>query len=97
MNDLTIFCYRYFTSLEGEAGLRPDMKFYTTIDRIRFDCLLIEVKCPNSTCEDDLFKLSIEMQYILNRFVEHGANNPIVFGVLIYGKQRHECCLCMNN
>lgn len=93
MNDLTIFCYRHFISLEGEAGLRPDMKFYTTIDGIRFDCLLIEVKCPNSTCGDDLFKLSIKVQFILDRFVEHGAHNPIIYDVLVYGKWLHNYCL----
>jgi hypothetical protein len=62
------------------------MKFYTTIDGIRFDRLLIDVKCPNSTSGDDLFKLSIEMQFILNRFIEHGANNPVVYDVLVYGE-----------
>ncbi|KAI9485806.1 MAG: hypothetical protein EXX96DRAFT_645714 [Benjaminiella poitrasii] len=75
----------HFTSLEGEENFKPDMKCYTTIDGIRFDCLLIEVKCPSSTCGDDLLKLSIEMQFILNRFVEHSANNPAVYGVLVYG------------
>lgn len=93
MNCLTIFCYRHFTSLEGEVGLRPDMKFYTTIDGIRFDRLLVDVKCPNSTSGDDLFKLSIEMQFILNRFIEHGANNPVVYDVLVYGKWLHDYCL----
>ncbi|KAG1446872.1 hypothetical protein G6F56_009436 [Rhizopus delemar] len=75
----------HFTSLEGEADFKPDMRFYTPIDGIRFDCLLFEVKCSNSTRGDDLFKLSIEMQFILNCFIEHGANNPVVYGVLVYG------------
>lgn len=83
MNYLTIFYYRHFTPLEGETNFKPDMKFYTTIDGIRFDCLLIEVKCPNSTCAEDFFKLSIEMQLVLNRFIEHGANNPVVYGVTL--------------
>ncbi|KAL0090768.1 hypothetical protein F4703DRAFT_1970026 [Phycomyces blakesleeanus] len=74
----------HFTSLEGESSLGPDTKFYKTIDGIRLDCLLIEVKCPNSTSDDDLFKLSIEMQYTLNRLVEHGVDNPDVYGVLVY-------------
>ncbi|KAI7903996.1 uncharacterized protein BX663DRAFT_506035 [Cokeromyces recurvatus] len=75
----------HFTSLEGEVGLRPDMKFHITINGIQIDCLLIEVKCPSSTSKDDLFKLSIEMQFILNRLIEHGANNCTVYGVLVYG------------
>lgn len=32
---------------------------------------------------DDRFKLSVEMQHILNRLVEHGANNRDIFGVLV--------------
>lgn len=62
------------------------MKFHITLDGFRFDCLLIEVKCPSSICKDDLFKLSIEMQFALNRLIEHGANNRTVYGVLVYGK-----------
>ncbi|OAD77634.1 hypothetical protein PHYBLDRAFT_164535 [Phycomyces blakesleeanus NRRL 1555(-)] len=83
---MTCSCTRrdHFTSLEGESSLGPDTKFYKTIDGIRLDCLLIEVKCPNSTSDDDLFKLSIEMQYTLNRLVEHGVDNPDVYGVLVY-------------
>ncbi|KAG1350172.1 hypothetical protein G6F62_003359 [Rhizopus arrhizus] len=75
----------YFTALEGDANLKPDIKFHTSIDRKKFDCLLVEVKCPKSTSDDDLFKLSIEMQYILNRLVEYGTSNPVVYGVLVYG------------
>ncbi|KAG1371796.1 hypothetical protein G6F61_011609 [Rhizopus arrhizus] len=75
----------YFTALEGDANLKPDIKFHTSIDRKKFDCLLVEVKCPKSTSDDDLFKLSIEMQYILNRLVEYGASNHVVYGVLVYG------------
>ncbi|KAI9243517.1 hypothetical protein BY458DRAFT_561199 [Sporodiniella umbellata] len=75
----------HFTPLEGDSDLRPDMKFYSAIDGVRFDCLLLEVKCPRSTCKDDLYKLSVEMQLILNRFIENGANSPAVYGVLVYG------------
>ncbi|KAI8094014.1 hypothetical protein BDF21DRAFT_330953, partial [Thamnidium elegans] len=75
----------HFTSLEDEVDLRPDMKFHITINGIRFDCLLIEVKCPSSTSKNDLFKLSIETQFLLNRLIEHGANNCTVYGVLVYG------------
>lgn len=75
----------HFTPLEGDSDLRPDMKFYSAIDGVRFDCLLLEVKCARSTCKDDLYKLSVEMQLILNRFIEHGANSPTVYGVLVYG------------
>jgi cAMP phosphodiesterase len=71
--------------LEGDANLRPDIKVHTSIDRKKFDCLLVEVKCPKSTSDDDLFTLSIEMQYILNHLVKYGASNPVVYGVLVYG------------
>ncbi|EIE77308.1 hypothetical protein RO3G_02012 [Rhizopus delemar RA 99-880] len=75
----------HFTALEGDANLRPDIKFHTSIDRKKFDCLLVEIKCPKSTSDDDLLKLSIEMQYILNHLIEYGASNPVVYGVLVYG------------
>ncbi|KAI9359854.1 hypothetical protein BD770DRAFT_419400 [Pilaira anomala] len=75
----------HFTALEGETNIRPDIKFHTIIDEKKFDCLLIEVKCPKSTSNDDLFKLSIEMQYALNRLVKCGASNPVTYGVLVYG------------
>ncbi|KAI8986361.1 hypothetical protein BDB01DRAFT_890877 [Pilobolus umbonatus] len=75
----------HFTALEGDTNLRPDIKFHTSIDRKKFDCLLIEVKCPKSTSDDDLFKLSIEMQYALNRLIGYGGSNPVVYGVLVYG------------
>lgn len=34
------------------------------------------VKWPRSTCEDDIYKLSVEVQLILYRLIEHGANIP---------------------
>ncbi|CAO3701587.1 unnamed protein product [Rhizopus microsporus] len=35
---------------------------------------------------DGLFKLSVEIQHILNRLVEHGANIPDIFSMLVYGQ-----------
>ncbi|KAG2227521.1 hypothetical protein INT45_002206 [Circinella minor] len=80
----------HFTSLEGNMNIKPDIKFHISINGDKFDCLLFEVKCPRSSSEDDLFKLSVEMQYILNRLIEHGAANPVVYGVLVYG---HTCSI----
>ncbi|KAI9486885.1 MAG: hypothetical protein EXX96DRAFT_550939 [Benjaminiella poitrasii] len=40
---------------------------------------------PNSNANDDLFKLSIELQILLNRLVNVGINFPVVFGTLFYG------------
>lgn len=50
------------------------------------DFLVIEVKCPNSNANDDHFKLTIELQILLNRLVNAGIDSPVVFGILVYGK-----------
>lgn len=40
-----------------------------------------------------MYKLSVEVQLILNRFIEHGANSPAVYGVLVCGKLLADSCL----
>ncbi|KAG2198297.1 hypothetical protein INT47_003010 [Mucor saturninus] len=60
------------TSLSRDS-IHPMDRIFITIDG-----------CFN---EDDLYKLSVKMQLILNRFIEHCANSPAVYGVLVYGLQ----------
>lgn len=52
----------------------------------KMDVLVFEVKAPSSAAKDDFFKLTIEMQVMLNRLVSIGIDDPVVFGVLIYSK-----------
>ncbi|KAG1384442.1 hypothetical protein G6F61_000455 [Rhizopus arrhizus] len=68
-------------------GHRCDLsKAGDIIKQYKMDFLVIEVKCPNSNANDDLFKLSIELQILLNRLVNVGIDFPVVFGILVYGK-----------
>ncbi|KAI7904163.1 uncharacterized protein BX663DRAFT_431834, partial [Cokeromyces recurvatus] len=75
------------TKLEGSSLIKPDTKYSTTIKQQKMDFLVIEVKCPNSSANDDRFKLSIELQILLNRLVNIGIDSPVVFGILVYGKR----------
>ncbi|CEP17603.1 hypothetical protein [Parasitella parasitica] len=55
------------------------------IKQDKMDFLVIEVKCPNSNANDDLFKLSIELQILLlNRLANIGVDYPMVFGVAVH-------------
>ncbi|CEG78117.1 hypothetical protein RMATCC62417_12770 [Rhizopus microsporus] len=51
----------------------------------KFDFLAFEIKCLKSTADDDLFKMSLELQFILNRLISCNVNQPVVYGVVGYG------------
>lgn len=46
---------------------------------------IVEVKCPKSKEDDDFFKLSVELQMMLNKLAQAGVEAPQVFGMIIYG------------
>lgn len=52
------------------------------IDFDLFDFLVFEVKCPNSAVKDDLFKISLELQLMINRMIANKVNNPVVYGAV---------------
>ncbi|KAI7874782.1 uncharacterized protein EV154DRAFT_78649 [Mucor mucedo] len=78
----------YLTALEGYPMTKTDIKIYTTIGSENFDLLVFEVKCPQSTSEDDLFMLSVKLQLTLNRLIKNGVTEPVVYGVMVYD---YEC------
>ncbi|CAO3678056.1 unnamed protein product [Rhizopus stolonifer] len=75
----------HFTSLTGNSDLKPDVKYSAKIGSNIFDFLIFEVKCPNSVAKDDLFKMSLELQLMINRMVANKINNPVVYGVVVQG------------
>lgn len=85
--NITLFHLNFinFSKLEGSSQIKLDIKYSTMIKQHKMDILVIEVKCPKSTAKDDLFKLSIELQILLNRLVKIGIDS-LVFGILVYGK-----------
>ncbi|KAG1141905.1 hypothetical protein G6F37_007961 [Rhizopus arrhizus] len=72
-----------FTKLEGSSHIKPDIKYSAIIKQYKMDFLVIEVKCPNSNANDDLFKLSIEMQILLNRLVNVGIGFPVAYEFMV--------------
>ncbi|RCH87202.1 hypothetical protein CU098_004834 [Rhizopus stolonifer] len=71
---------------KGSSHTKPDIKYSALIKQHKIDFLVIEVKCPNSNANDDLFKLSIELQILLNHLINVGIDSPVVFGILVYDK-----------
>lgn len=61
------------------------MKYSARIGSKKLDFLVFEIKCPKSTAEDDLFKMSLELQFMLNRLISSNVNKPVVYGVVGYG------------
>ncbi|GAA5812644.1 hypothetical protein MFLAVUS_006101 [Mucor flavus] len=59
----------HFTFLIGNSELKPDVKFSAKVGSSKFDFLIFEVKCPNSVPKDDLFKMSLELQFMINRMI----------------------------
>ncbi|KAI7898273.1 uncharacterized protein BX663DRAFT_546617 [Cokeromyces recurvatus] len=59
-----------FTALIGYTDMKPDIKYRARIGTADFDFLIFEVKQPRSIAEDGLFKVSIELQLMLNRMVK---------------------------
>lgn len=76
----------HFTFLIGNNDLKPDVKYSAKIDSIIFDFLIFEVKCPNSVAKDDLFKMSLELQLMINRMIANKVNKPVVYGVVGQGR-----------
>lgn len=64
-----ILC-RNFTALIDNTDMKPDIKYKAIIGTTDFDFLVFEVKRPRSIAEDDLFKASIELQFMLNGMVK---------------------------
>jgi hypothetical protein len=50
--------------------MKPTVKYRARIGTTDFDFLIFKVKQPRSIAKDDLFKVSIELQLMLNRMVE---------------------------
>ncbi|RCH90887.1 hypothetical protein CU098_009988, partial [Rhizopus stolonifer] len=44
-----------------------------------------DVKCPNSVAKDDLFKMSLELQLMVNRMIANKVNKPVDYGVVGQG------------
>lgn len=59
-----------FTALIGNTDMKPDIKYKARIGTTDFGFLVFEVKRPRSFAEDDLFKASIELQFMLNGMVK---------------------------
>lgn len=62
---------------DTETGVLTRFKIY--------DMLAFEAKRPNFTASNDLFKLSVELQFMLNGLVYSNIDNATVFGVLARG------------
>ncbi|KAI7869890.1 hypothetical protein BDF14DRAFT_1879638 [Spinellus fusiger] len=58
----------HFTFLIGDNNLKPDVKYSARVGSSMLDFLVFEIKSPKSAAKDDLFKLSLEMQLMINRF-----------------------------
>jgi hypothetical protein len=79
---LSIPC-RNFTALIGNNDLKPDVKYKARIGATDFDFLVFEVKRPSSIAEDALFKVSIELQLMINRILKENIKQPVVYGVVV--------------
>jgi hypothetical protein len=66
--------------------LKPDVKYSAKIGSNMFDFLIFEVKCPNSVAKDDLFKISLELQLMINRMIANKISKPVVYGVVGQGR-----------
>ncbi|KAI9356844.1 hypothetical protein BD770DRAFT_100266 [Pilaira anomala] len=75
----------HFTFLIGNSDLKPDMKYSAKIGSIVFDFLIFEVKRPNSAAKGDLFKMSLELQFMINRMIDNNVSKPVVYGVVGQG------------
>ncbi|GAA5803435.1 hypothetical protein HPULCUR_008917 [Helicostylum pulchrum] len=76
----------HFTFLIGNSDLKPDVKYSAKIGSNIFDFLIFEVKCPNSVAKDDLSKMSLELQLMINRMIDNNVNKPVVYGVVGQGR-----------
>lgn len=66
--------------------MKPDVKYSAKIGSNIFDFLIFEVKCPNSVAKDDLSKMSLELQLMINRMIDNNVNKPVVYGVVGQGR-----------
>ncbi|KAG1473409.1 hypothetical protein G6F56_000965 [Rhizopus delemar] len=75
----------HFISLIRNSDLKPNVKFSAKVGSKIFDFLIFEVKCPNSVAKDDLFKMSLELQLIINRMIANKVSKPVDYGVVGQG------------
>jgi hypothetical protein len=55
------------------------VKYSARIGSKKFDFLAFEIKCPKSTADDDLFKISLELQIMLSCLISSNVNQPVVY------------------
>lgn len=68
----------------------PSLKYSAKIGNEYVDFLLIGVvRYGKATTGNIVFKLSIELQSMLNRMTEYNLKKPIVYGVVIEGMFIH--------
>lgn len=79
MTESNLLFHSFFTQLEGDYNIKPGVKYSAAIRQQKLDFLVFEIKCPNSVACDDFFKLTIELQIMLNRLITTGIDFPVVF------------------
>ncbi|RCI04013.1 hypothetical protein CU098_011980 [Rhizopus stolonifer] len=72
-------------TMTRDGDLKPNVKFSAKVGSKIFDFLIFEVKCPNSVAKDDLFKMSLELQLIINRMIANKVSKPVDYGVVGQG------------
>lgn len=60
--------------------MKPDTKYSARIVGQKFDFLASEVKNYKSLAGNNRFKMSLELQFMINRLIKNNINNPIVYG-----------------
>lgn len=76
------------TFLEENKSYKPDITYKAKIGDDPMDFWVFEVKQPKAASKDDLEKVSLELQYMLNHFIFKDHNRqPVVYGVVARGHQ----------
>lgn len=71
--------------------MKPDINYKARIGVTDFDFLVFEVKLPRSISENDLFRASLELQFMLNRMIQKNINQPVVYGIVVEGMAMVYC------
>ncbi|KAI7895069.1 uncharacterized protein EV154DRAFT_496853 [Mucor mucedo] len=64
-----------YSNLHGSNSMRADMRYSANIkDAVEYDFLIFESR--------GLFKMSLKLQFMINRFILNKINNSVVYGVV---------------
>lgn len=74
-----------------DQDMKPDIRYWARVEETRFDFVVIEVNLTGSAFEDDIFKVSIELQSMINRLIKNGIRQPVAYGVVIDGMVSDSC------